>query len=118
MKFKTMPDEMKSCMFRELKQWQPRLQDNFWLKLESVLYLIYQYPSKEVKTLFNSVNYDENLGVVVHLVKNTQNLVILRCFGKKGKEMWLVIEPNFQLNPIFLSQASQNKSYIEQIQIL
>ena len=46
-------------------------------------------PAEDVKTEFISKKKYENLTVAVHVVQNTQNLVISRsCFEEDGKEMY------------------------------
>ena len=46
-------------------------------------------PAEDVKTEFISKKKYENLAVAVHVLQNTQNLVISRsCFEEDGKEMY------------------------------
>ena len=46
-------------------------------------------PAEDVKTAFISKMKYENLAVAVHVLQNTQNLVISRsCFEEDGKQMY------------------------------
>ena len=58
------------------------------------MYIVYLSPKKPVpkegvRSTFNSKKKFKNLGVVVHVLQNTQNLVISRCcFEDDGTEMY------------------------------
>ena len=77
-------------------------EDNVWLKMneyficESCSYLdvfsasfaLKTAPAEDSKAAFISKKKNKHLGVVVHVLQNTENLVISRCcLAEDGKEM-------------------------------